>query len=180
MSVVAIQGIKGSYSEEAAITLLGSDASIIECDDFAETFAAFESKSVDYLVVPVENKIVGTIQTPADILRLKKLKIFERLELKVRHVLAGTDEADFESLASVRSHVEALKQCRQFLSEHPNLIQVIGADRAGSIRRIVEEGDPQRSAIGSRRAADLYGAKILREDIADDIENWTTFCLIGR
>ena len=72
MSIVAIQGIKGSYSEEAAVKLLGKDASIAECDDFAETFAAFESKSADYVVVPVENKIVGTIQMPADIFCVRK------------------------------------------------------------------------------------------------------------
>jgi prephenate dehydratase len=180
MSVVAIQGIKGSYSEEAALNLLGDDMSIIECNDFADTFAAFESHAAEYLVVPVENKIVGAIQTPADILREKKLKILERLELKVRHVLVGADNSEFELLTNVRSHIEALKQCKRFLSAHPNLIQIVGADTAGSVRRIAEERDPQKSAIGSRRAAGLYGAKILHEDIADDIDNWTTFCLVGR
>jgi prephenate dehydratase len=94
-------------------------------------------------------------------------------------VLAGTPDANIEQLVSVRSHVEALKQCRKFLSTHPNLTPVIGTDTASSVRRIVGEADPASSAICSRRAAELYGAKILRENIADDIDNWTTFCLIG-
>lgn len=180
MSVVAIQGIKGSYSEEAAVRLLGGRASILECDDFADTFAAFETNAADYVVVPVENKIVGKIQAPSQMLKKGDLKILERLELKVRHVLAGTPDAQFDSLKSVRSHVEALKQCRRFLADHQNLIQMIAADTAGSIRRIMAEGVSTNSAIGSRRAAEMYGAKVLLEDIADDVDNWTTFCLIGK
>jgi chorismate mutase/prephenate dehydratase len=97
----------------------------------------------------------------------------------VQHVLAGTTDANFDDLVSVRSHVEALKQCGRFLATHPHLKQVIGADTASSIKRIVEESNPTHAAIGSRRAAELYGAKILREDIADDIDNWTTFYVIG-
>jgi prephenate dehydratase len=66
-----------------------------------------------------------------------------------------------------------------FLSKHQKLQQIIGADTASSIRRIVEENNAENAAIGSRRAAEIYGAKILKENIADDLENWTTFYLLG-
>ena len=104
----------------------------------------------------------------------------DELHLEVRHVLVGTNAARFENLKSVRSHVEALKQCRKFLSVNPDLQPVIGADTASSIRRIVEENITQHSAIGSRRAAEIYGAKILRENIADETKNQTTFYLLQR
>ncbi|HUR99792.1 MAG TPA: prephenate dehydratase domain-containing protein [Pyrinomonadaceae bacterium] len=179
MTRVAIQGIKGSYSDEAVQQMFGAGVSVVECRDFAATFAAVDLGSADNAVVPVENKIVGPIAATADLLRAKRYRILKRLPLKIRHVLAGTPGAKFEDLVSVRSHIEALKQCDKFLASNPRLEKAVGSDTASSVRRIVEEKDPAAAAIGSRRAAELYGAEIIRENIADDIDNWTIFYLIG-
>ena len=179
MSLVAIQGIKGSYSEEATLKLFGQSAEIMECADFAETFRRLIDKKANYAVIPFKNKIVGEIETPHRLFRESELQIFEKLELKVRHVLVGTSDAELENLQTIRSHVEALKQCRNFLSQNRQIKQIIGADTASSVRRIIEENKCENAAIGSRRAAEIYGAKILKENIADDNDNWTTFYLIG-
>jgi prephenate dehydratase len=180
MSVVAIQGVRGSYSEEAAVELMGLNAEIVECLDFPSTFDAVLKDRVRYAVVPIENKIVGEIAGSMNILRDSGLRVFEKLPLKVMHVLAGTANAVIGSITQIRSHVEALKQCRQFLSSNPGWAQVIGADTASSIRQVVETGEMEIAAIGSRRAAELYGAKIIAENIADDHDNWTTFYLVGK
>ena len=179
MTRVAIQGVAGSYSEEAAQRLLGSDASIVECRDFQSTFDAIVSGLAEAAVVPVENKIVGRIDQSSDLLTASGYRVVERLSLRVQHVVAGAPGAKFDDVTSVRSHVEALKQCQRFLADHPRMKQVIGADTASSIRRVVEDGDLTKAAIGSRRAALLYGATILAEGIADDPDNWTTFYLIA-
>lgn len=179
MSLAAIQGVKGSYSEEATHRILGADAEIIECVDFESTFRAAVSRKAEFAVVPVRNKIVGEIEATMSLIRHSSLRILDELPLQVCHVLAGTSGASLNGLKTVRSHVEALKQCRRFLSAHTGLTQMVGADTASSIRRIVDEGVAENAAIGSRRAAEMYGAKILAEDIADDLENWTTFYLLG-
>ena len=182
MSVVAIQGVRGSYSEEAALCLMGGDAEIVECLDFAEAFDTVVNSSAEYAVVPVENKIVGEIEDVVGLLRTSSFRVIEKSRLKVEHILAGARDCDgeVESIRTVRSHIEALKQCRRFLAANNSIRQVIGADTASSVRRIVEENIASNAAIGSRRAAEIYGAKIIAENIADDDENWTTFCLIGR
>lgn len=179
MTRVAIQGINGSYSEEAVREIFGSEASILECSDFGQAFAAVRDGAADNAVVPLTNKIVGEIRETVDLLNASELRVLERLPLKVRHVLAGTADSQLQSVVSVRSHVEALRQCKRFFDENTHLAQVIGADTASSVRRIVEEGISANAAIGSKRAAGLYGAKILCENIADDIDNWTTFYVIG-
>ncbi len=179
MNLVAIQGVKGSYSEEAVLKMFGTRAQILECTDFAATFETLLLGQAKYAVVPMRNKIVGEIEAAINLLKQTSLKILDELPLEVRHVLVGTQDAEFENLKSVRSHVEALKQCRRFLSENLQLEQIIGADTASSVRRIVEENHAENAAIGSRRAAEIYGAKILKENVADDLENWTTFYLIG-
>ena len=177
MNSVAIQGIHGSYSEAAA-RQLRPNAEIVECRDFAETFRAVETGKAGYAVVPVENKIVGEIEGTASVIKSGRFRIVERIQIGVEHVLAGTENAEFGTVATVRSHVEALKQCRKYIGANPRWIEVIGSDTASSVKRIVEQGDPANAAIGSRRAAEIYGAKIIAENIADDDGNWTAFCLI--
>ena len=175
---VAIQGVKGSYSEEAARRFFGAKAKIVECLNFEETFNSVISNQTKYAVVPLKNKIVGEITSATEFLNRTNLKISDELPLEVRHILAGTNDAEFENVKSVRSHIEALKQCRKFFSNNGNLRQIIGADTASSIRRIVEENISENAAIGSRRAVEIYGAKILMENVADDPDNWTTFYLL--
>ena len=179
MSIIAIQGIRGSYSEEAALDL-AEGASVLECEDFAATFEAVRSGQAEYAVVPVENKIVGEIAGSVSILRSGGFREHKRIQLTVRHVLMGTSDATLDKICSVKSHIEALKQCRRYLANRPEWTQIIGADTASSVRQIIEMDDRTAATIGSRRAAEMYGAKVLAEDVADDADNWTTFCLIGR
>ena len=176
---VAIQGIEGSYSSDAARRLVGSESVLIECRDFDLTFAALRRGDADCLVVPVENKIVGEINGAASLLRESGLRTHAELELKIRHVLVGTQDSEISRLTSVRSHVEALRQCSRFLNSHPQLERVIDADTASGVRWVVENGDARCSAIASQQAAEIFGGKILREDIADDRDNWTKFYLVG-
>ena len=111
MTRVAIQGVTGSYSEEAARRLLGDELAIVECMDFDETFEALRVGRAENAVVPIENKIVGEIKQPSALLRAGDYRIIGIVPLAVRHVLAGAPNSSFERLASVRSHVEALRQC---------------------------------------------------------------------
>ncbi|HEX8247278.1 MAG TPA: prephenate dehydratase domain-containing protein [Pyrinomonadaceae bacterium] len=180
MKKVAIQGIEGSYSEEAAKKIVGAGAEILCCRDFEQTFDTVLAGRAFYSVVPLKNKILGSIEKPLELLNKSNLRVLDEMPLEIRHVLVGTPNADFENAQTIESHVEALKQCKKFLSENPQIRQIVGDDTASSVKRTVAEKDAARVAIGSRRAAEIYGGKILRENIADDAENVTWFYLLGR
>jgi prephenate dehydratase len=179
MMTIAIQGIQGSYSQEAVERMFGGEVAVLECGDFTETFDAVISDKADYALVPLRNKIIGEVESAVREFQKTNLKIKDQLMLEVRHALIGAPGAEYENIEIIRSHEEALKQCRKFLAEKDWRIET-GKDTASSVRRIVADGDPKKAAIGSRRACDIYGGKILREDIADDMENITYFYLVGR
>lgn len=174
---VAVLGIEGSYSEEAARCFLGSGSRILGCADFAGVFSAAIDGRVRYAVVPVSNTITGRIEAAANLLEKSGFDVLNQVEIQVRHVLAGTQCSAFEHVRTVISHPEALRQCSGFFSRYPELVSVAAEDTATGIRRIVLEGKPELAAIGSRVAAEKHGAKILLEGIADDPENRTTFVL---
>ena len=178
MKLAAIQGIRGSYSEEAALQMLGASVELIECSDFSSTFEALRSKRAKYAVAPLRNKIVGPIDAVAELLGQNEFEIIEEFDLKINHILAGPTGAVMEDVHCVISHSEALKQCSLFLAGHPHITCIVGGDTASSVSRVVRENVIQNAAIGSVRAAKIYGANILCENISNEKNNRTTFGLI--
>ena len=90
MISVAIQGIRGSYSEEAAFTLVGEQAEIVECVTFEEMFGRLRDNTVELAVVPVENRIVGEILSTTELLKQSGAHVVSELPLVIHHVLAGS------------------------------------------------------------------------------------------
>jgi chorismate mutase/prephenate dehydratase len=176
--MVVIQGITGSYSEEAAMQLVGKESKILFVSSFAEGFRLVLQGEADYGVFPLRNKIIGEIKPVVSGLEMSGLRIYDRLKLKIDHVLIGLSE--LSEIRFVYSQKEALLQCRKFFLRNPFLKQVESSDTALSVREVLEKGLPENAAIASRRAAAVYGGRIICEDVADDRENWTLFCLFGR
>src|SRR5688572_13997850 len=104
MTRVAIQGIRGSYSEEAARRMMGPSVELIECADFASTFDELNSDAAVFAVVPLRNSIIGPIGAVTRLLRRPDMTVLEEFDLEIRHVLAGTPDALLTDIATVRSH----------------------------------------------------------------------------
>lgn len=158
--------------------MVGSEAELLECKSFEEVFAALKQGMAESAVVPVENNIVGEIVAVAELIRAYDVSQHDRFSLTIDHVLAGVPGARLEDISSVSSHPEAIKQCHQFLSSRGIWAVKSGGDTASCVRRVAEAGFIQDAAIGSRRAAKIYGAEILADHVANSPENLTTFCLI--
>lgn len=158
--------------------MLGSDATLLECQSFDEVFAALRKGSANVAVVPLENSIVGKIAAVTELIKASDIVLGERFSLKIDHVLAGVPGATLDDIRMVSSHPVALKQCQRFLVSRKEWRVFSGGDTASCVRRIAEGRSFQYAAIGSRRAVKIYGAQILAESVADSEDNTTSFCLI--
>src|SRR4051812_6100020 len=176
---VAFLGERGTFSEEAALAVLGNDCETVSCPSFDDLFQAIDSGFAEYILTPLENSRIGPINRCYDLLLSGSLNIAAEVILPVEQHLIGCPEATLESIQTVESHPAALGQCEMFLSDRPYLVRLEAADTAGSVRRAVESRNPTRAAIGSRRAAELYGAKIIQNNIEDQAENFTRFALLS-
>jgi prephenate dehydratase len=176
---IAFQGERGAFSEEAALKLLGADVALVPCATFDATFAAIREGRADYVLAPMENSLAGSVHRSFDLLVDSGLHIVGEVIIPIAHNLIGLPGAGFEELASVASHPVALAQCERFFAAHAALKRIAAEDTAGSVREIMRAGDKTRGAIASKRAAELYGAEILREHLEDDRENYTRFFLLA-
>ena len=176
---VAFQGERGAFSEEAALKLLGHEIELVPRRTFADLYDSLDSDLADYLLAPVENSIAGVVQPSVDLLRAKSLNILDEIQIKIEQHLIGCPGATFDTIETVQSHPTALAQCSRFFETHSRLKRVVADDTAGSVAEVMRRGDPKRAAIAGQRAAELYGAIILRKSIQDHSENYTRFVLLS-
>jgi chorismate mutase/prephenate dehydratase len=179
-SSVGFLGDPGSFSETAALGILGEDCDYVSYPTFDELYRSAADGEVQYIISPLENSLVGSIQRCYDLLAASDLSIVAEIILPVSHFLIAGSHATMETITTVESHPAALSQCERFFAGHPHLNRIAGDDTAGSVRRAVESNDPTRAAIGGRRAATIYGGKILREHIEDHSDNFTRFALLSK
>jgi prephenate dehydratase len=175
---VAFQGEPGAFSEEAALKLLGHDIQLVPQQTFAELYNSVERGEADYVLAPVSNTSAGLVQASVELLRRTSLLPVNEVRIRVNQHLIGCPGATFNDLETVQSHPVALAQCKRFFAEHPRLKPVTADDTAGSVAEIMRHGDATCAAIAGRRAAELYGASIIRESIQDEPENFTHFVLL--
>ena len=175
---VAFQGERGAFSEEAALKLLGHEIQLVPQRTFAALYSSLENGDADYVLAPVSNTIAGPVQASVELLQQSSLQRLDEVELQIEQHLIGCPDATLTKLESVQSHPVALAQCKRFFAEHPRLKPITADDTAGSVAEIMQRGDPTRAAIAGRRAAEIYGASIIRESIQDQSENFTRFVLL--
>lgn len=177
---VAIQGERGSFSEEAAIKLLGGKVTVLPCATFPGVFSMLRRGQAERCVVPIENTLAGSVHENYDLLLEHGFWVEAELNLRIRHMLIAARGVTLRQVKTVYSHPVALAQCRNFFARHRALQPVPAYDTAGSVKMIVEQGSRDAAAIAGRAAAATYGARILARDIEDDIANFTRFLLVRR
>ena len=179
MERIAFQGEPGAYSEEAIHRAFGA---VEACPHptFRDVFEAVEAGSVDRGLVPIENAVFGSVRVNYDHLRTHAVTIVGELDLRIRHCLMAPAGASLEALDVVRSHGQALGQCRDWLRSHaPQATTEATPDTAGAARAVAEAGDPSVAAVASRQAAERYGLTVLAEGLEDSEQNFTRFLLIA-
>jgi prephenate dehydratase len=176
---IAIQGELGSFSHEAA-EAMAPRARVVPCARSLEVFDRVQRGSVDGAVIPIENSLAGSVAEHFDLLLSRDVHIVSEFRLRIVHNLIALPGTKFAALQRVLSHPVALDQCRDLFAKNPRLKAEPFYDTAGSVKHVMAEELTDAAAIASRRAAEVYGGRILKTGIEDDKKNFTRFFLIRR
>jgi prephenate dehydratase len=177
---VAIQGVRGAFSHEAACRLLGEDVQVVECRDFDDVFEAVMSVEADAAAVPVENTLAGAVQPAMDLLARHPLHAVAEVRIAVRLCLIAPPGCEEKRLRKVGSHPVALQQCRRFFRERTSLEPVVAFDTAGSVRDLMAGRAHYDAAVASSLSAEIWGARVIETDLEDESHNYTRFLLLRR
>ena len=175
---IGYQGIKGAYSELAVYQHFGNNAEAIGFDISEDVFEALEKKEIDYVVLPFENSIAGSVAINYDLLLKHEAFIIAEVFVKISHCLLANKGSKFKDLKKVYSHPHALEQCREFIREC-KFERIPEFDTAGAARIVQERGKRDEAAIASEFCAEIYGLEVLEKNIQTHNNNMTKFFVIS-
>ncbi|MEP4380125.1 MAG: prephenate dehydratase [Alphaproteobacteria bacterium] len=178
-TTIAYQGVPGANSHIACQQAF-PDMTPLACATFEDAFAAVESEGRATLaMIPIENSLGGRVADIHHLLPESSLYIIREHYLEVQYQLLATKDATLEGLVEVRSHAQALAQCREQLAQL-GVRTAARADTAGSALEIAELGDPTIGALAPPLAGEIYDLQVLRSRFEDRIGNTTRFVVLAR
>jgi len=178
MPKVAFQGVQGAYSESAIYQFFGQNTETYSCESLKEMFIAVETGAADLAMLPVENALVGSVPQAYELLMERDLRIQAEVMLRVKHTLMAAPGVKLNALKRVRSTLQSMTQCENFLNKH-GLARIASFDTASSARDLAAHPEPDLGVIASKLAAEMYKLDILQEEIEDASFNYTRFFVLG-
>ena len=177
-NLIAFQGAPGAYSDLACRHAF-PDMETLPCTQFEDAFAAVREGRAALGMIPIENSVAGRVADIHHLMPDSGLYIIGEHFEPVHHHLLALPGATLRSIRTVRSHVHALGQCRNFIRKH-GLTPVVAVDTAGAAKELAEQRDPSVAAIASELAGKIYGLVSLAGNIEDAAHNTTRFLVMSR
>ena len=181
---IATLGPKNTYSHLAAQKYQEKRKlknSIYFAKTIDEIFELTENGKVKEGIVPIENKLHGTVRETLDGLFSKKVHIKEEVSIPINHSLITHPHAKSSDVKVIISHSQALNQCKKYLKKNfPKAELKAYSSTAAAVRKLLLSNNKSFAAIAPAIAARNTGLKILAEGIQDEKENSTTFVILNK
>jgi prephenate dehydratase len=179
-TVVAIQGVKGSFHDMAAINYMSKDYIVLECSTFDDLVGALLINKASMGIMAIENSIAGSIIPNYALIDQNQLKIIGESYLEINHNLMAIEGQGLKDIKEVHSHPMALLQCKQFFSKYPEIRLVESEDTAEEAKRISKMKLNGVGAIASIQASKIYNLNIIEKSIQTIKNNITRFVIVKK
>ena len=176
---VACQGVEGAYSQIACDRLFKSPT-IMYFQTFDHVFKAVESGMCQYGILPIENSTAGSVKAVYDLMLSHNFSIVRSARLKICHNLLTKHGTRLEDIKEVFSHEQAINQCADYLAGLKGVKVTVVENTAMASKMVAESERTDVAALSSRFCAELYGLKILQENVQDQDNNYTRFICISK
>ncbi len=170
-------GPSGSFSHTATMLKFGQSVEYEALTDILSIFDEVSRGHCDLGVVPIENTTGGGVIETLDALIDSDVKVCAEVLMAIHHCLLANCTQD--KIQKIYSKPEVFAQCRKWLSATMKDTETISvASTAKAAQLAAAESDA--AAIGSKVAAELYGLKVICENVEDIANNVTRFLVISR
>ncbi len=172
---VALQGAPGCNGHRAALEY-DPRCLPLPCFSFEDALDAVKDGLAARAIIPIENSQHGRVADIHFLLPESGLSIVGEHFMAIGHTVMGLTNGPFKA---AYSHPQALGQTRHYLRAH-GIVPISYADTAGAAAFVKEQGDPEACAIAPTIAAELYGLKVVAENVEDASDNTTRFVVLAR
>ncbi len=170
-------GPGGSFSHTAAMLKFGQSVEYEPLADIRSIFDEVSKGHCDLGLVPIENTTGGGVIETLDALIDSDVKVCSEVLMTIHHNLLAN--CLLEEIEKIYSKPEVFAQCRNWLSATFKEAKTIPvASTAKAAQMAADESGA--AAIGSRVAAEVYGLKVVCENIEDIANNITRFFVVAR
>ncbi|MCG6190576.1 MULTISPECIES: prephenate dehydratase [Maribellus] len=181
MKQIAVQGIAGSFHEDAALKYFNEEIEVVECKSFTSVCELIDADKVDYAVMAIENSIAGSLLKNYQLIRDFHLRIIGEIYLHIQMNLMVAPGVKKQDITDIYSHPVALQQSMEFIEKYfPNAKLHEGLDTAAAARLICDEKPKNAAAIANLRAAEMYNLEILETGIESNKKNYTRFLILSK
>lgn len=182
MKKIAIQGIAGSFHEDAARNYFGEESiEVVECKSFKHVCELIDTDQVDIAVMAIENSIAGSLLQNYALIRDYHLRIIGEIYIHIQMnlmVLAGVKKKEIKE---IYSHPVSFMQCAEYLEKYfPNAERKELGDNAKVAKLISDEKIAYAAAISNLRSASLYGLEVIDKGIESNKKNYTRFLILSK
>jgi len=177
---IATLGPANSYSDLVAQKYM-KNAGIYYAKNIREIFELVQSGKTKKGIVPIENKIEGSIRETMDLLFEKNLKIEQKIILPIHHCLAVLPRTKKSDINLILSHSQPLGQCEKYIKKHfPKADVIATSSTSEAMHHLQSKNLTNAAAIGSIESAQNLKLKIHAKNIGNEKENETHFYVIQK
>lgn len=181
MKRIAVQGIAGSFHEDAARRYFEDEIEVVECKTFTTVCELIDADKVDFAVMAIENSIAGSLLKNYQLIRDYHLRIIGEIYLHIQMNLLVNKGVQAKDIKHIHSHPIALQQCMEYIENNfPNAQLHEKLDTAASSKLVAEEKLTDAASIANLRSAEMYGLEALETGIETNKKNYTRFLILSK
>jgi prephenate dehydrogenase len=188
--VAGIQGGRGSFNEEAARHYMARTPDIpfelVYLHTTERVLRGLHEGTIDRGLFAIHNSVGGMVGESVRAMAKYRFDIVEEFAIKISHALMMSRTAELSDVDTVMTHPQVLAQSRTTLAKkYPNLQQTSGEgdliDHA-KVAELISQGRlaPNIATMGSSVLADIYGLRLIEDNLQDLDENFTSFLWVQR
>lgn len=187
---IGIQGGKGSFNHQAILNFLDenkiSNYEIKFLHITKKVLSSLESGEIDYGQFAIHNTLGGLVEETLECLGKYKFRVKEHYKILISHFLMAKKGIKIFEIKTIMAHPQVFKQCRNNISSQlPNIDLRVGEKELidhSKAAELLSLGKLEYTIgiMGPKALAEIYDLDILKENMQDNDNNFTTFLLVER
>ncbi len=175
---VAFAGVEGAFAQVATEKIF-ENCNSVPYESFKSAYEAVKNGECDCVLLPLENSYNGDVGQVMDIAFFGPLYINGVYDIAVTQHLLAKKGVTPRDVTEVISHPQALGQCGNYIKKMGyNLSE--SSNTAVAAKFVANSERNDIAAIGSEKAAEIYGLDIIERSINDSNSNTTRFAVFSR